>query len=84
MHKAREAGLTLFDRSRYYGSGWDEVAACVDSTAALVRGVELPCAREGITVHLLSHLPDPTNEALLSVQRRATESRLTQARKEMV
>lgn len=83
MHKAREVGLDvvgLTDHDTY--AGWEEAAACVESTGvALVRGVELSCAREGITVHLLGYLPDPTNEALLAVQRRATESRLTRAQR---
>ncbi len=43
--------------------------------------MELSCAREGINVHLLGYLPDPANEALLAVQRRATESRLTRAQR---
>lgn len=83
MEKARQAHLDvvgLTDHDTY--AGWDEAAACVERTGvSLVRGVELSCAREGITVHLLGYLPDPTNEALLAVQRRATESRLTRARK---
>lgn len=83
MEKARQAHLDvvgLTDHDTY--AGWDEAAACVERTGvSLVRGVELSCAREGITVHLLGYLPDPTNEALLAVQRRATESRLTRAQK---
>ena len=82
MEKARQAHLDvvgLTDHDTY--AGWDEAAACVERTGvSLVRGVELSCAREGITVHLLGYLPDPANEALLAVQRRATESRLTRAR----
>lgn len=83
MEKARQAHLDvvgLTDHDTY--AGWDEAAACVERTGvSLVRGVELSCACEGITVHLLGYLPDPTNEALLAVQRRATESRLTRAQK---
>ena len=78
MHKAREAGLDvvgLTDHDTY--AGWDEAAACVESTGvALVRGVELSCAREGITVHLLGYPLDPTNAELIYVQRRATEYRI--------
>ena len=83
MEKARQAHLDvvgLTDHDTY--AGWDEAAACVERTGvSLVRGVELSCAREGITVHLLGYLPDPANEALRAVQRRATESRLTRAQK---
>lgn len=83
MNKALEAGLDvvgLTDHDTY--AGWDEAAACVERTGvALVRGVELSCAREGITVHLLGYLPDPSNEALREVQERATQSRLTRAQR---
>lgn len=52
--------------------GWSEAAeAATREGIALVRGVEMSCARGGVSVHLLGYLVDPTNTAL------ATELELT-------
>lgn len=54
-------GLTDHDSAR----GWTEAQAAVAETGvALLRGVEISCARDGTTVHLLSYLHDPTHPAL--------------------
>lgn len=61
-------------------AGWDEAAAEVPSSGvALLRGVEISCAADRITVHLLAYLPDPTNAPLLECFERARRSRETRA-----
>lgn len=84
MYLARDAGLdaiALTDHDTY--SGWDEAACAVPETGvALMRGVELSCATaEGITVHLLGYLPDPTYAPLNECQERSRTSRVTRAQR---
>lgn len=45
--------------------GWEEAAAAAaGSGVALVRGAEISCSAEGVSVHLLSYLHDPEDSAL--------------------
>lgn len=63
-------------------AGWAEAEDAVSETGvALLRGAEMSCAADGITVHLLAYLPDPTDEGLLGCFARARESRETRARR---
>lgn len=66
--------LTDHDTTR----GWAEAAeAAVTHDIMLVRGMEVSCSRDGVSVHLLAYLPDPTNAALTAELERARESRVT-------
>lgn len=82
LAKGAAAGLDvigLADHDTF--AGWDEAASAVPHTGvALVRGLELSCSADGISVHLLGLLPDPTAQPLLDTMRRARESRETRAR----
>lgn len=61
--------------------GWAEAAeAAVRVGVALVPGMEISCrTSEGISVHLLSYLHDPSHAGLLEEITKAKEARLTRA-----
>src|SRR5699024_12736130 len=54
-------------------------AAVADSGVGLVRGTEISCTSEGISVHLLSYLHDPHDEELARVFTRSRNFRHTRA-----
>jgi predicted metal-dependent phosphoesterase TrpH len=61
-------------------AGWAEAAAAVPlHHVALVRGMEISCAVDGISVHLLSYLHDPTSPELAAEVDEARTSRETRA-----
>jgi len=65
-------------------AGWAPAEAAVARHGvALVRGAELSCRAEGVSVHLLSYLHDPADPALLAEATRIRTSREGRAR-EMV
>lgn len=71
-------GLTDHDTT----AGWQEAAAAVSATGvALLRGTEISCAADGVTLHLLSYLHRPEDPALSAVLERARASRDTRARR---
>jgi predicted metal-dependent phosphoesterase TrpH len=62
-------------------SGWHEAAtAAADHQIALVRGIEISCQHEGISIHLLGYLQNPQSPGLLQVLDRSRASRQTRAR----
>lgn len=63
-------------------SGWDEAgAAAIQSGIGLVPGMEISCkAGQGLSVHLLSYLHDPTDADLLEEINKAREARIHRAR----
>jgi len=63
-------------------SGWDEAAAAaVHHGIALVRGIEISCQHQGISIHLLGYLQDPTAADLLAELDQSRESRQSRARR---
>ncbi|MDD9207162.1 PHP domain-containing protein [Georgenia sp. 10Sc9-8] len=71
-------GLTDHDSVR----GWAEAEAAVPETGvALLRGAEISCAAEGITVHVLAYLHDPGHPDLEAQLRRTRDSREHRARR---
>jgi predicted metal-dependent phosphoesterase TrpH len=63
-------------------AGWDDAAAAAaEHGIALVRGVEISCARWGTSVHLLGYLLDPTSPGLLAEMERSRGSRESRARR---
>lgn len=69
-------GLTDHDTVR----GWDEASAVVPETGvALVRGAEISCRADRVSVHLLSYLHDPVEPALLEELERSRQARLERA-----
>jgi len=63
-------------------AGWVEAAeAAAQEGIALVRGIEVSCSYEGISIHLLGYLQDPTAPGLLEELERSRESRGNRARR---
>ena len=70
-------GLTDHDTT----AGWDEaVAAARSAGIGLVRGMEISCRYEGISVHLLSYLHDPDAAELTATVTDARRARLVRTR----
>ena len=65
MQNAAKAGLDVVGLTDHdVTHGWDEATASVSETGvSLLRGMEMSCAWNGITVHLLSYLHDPRNRS---------------------
>lgn len=61
MRNAARAGLDVVALTDHdTTAGWAEAAAAVsESGVALVRGTEVSCTADGISVHILSYLHDP-------------------------
>jgi predicted metal-dependent phosphoesterase TrpH len=78
---AAQAGLDVVALTDHdTTAGWEEAStAAVRHGIALVRGIEISCARDGISVHLLGYLHDPTDAALLAELERSRSSRHTRA-----
>jgi hypothetical protein len=62
--------------------GWDEAAAAATLHGiALVRGIEISCQHEGVSIHLLGYLQDPAAPGLLGELDRSRQSRETRAQR---
>lgn len=77
MEKAREAGLDVIGLTDHdTTAGWDEAARAVPTTGvALLRGTEISCAADGVTVHMLSYLHDPAAPGLRRIYADVHDSR---------
>jgi predicted metal-dependent phosphoesterase TrpH len=63
-------------------AGWDEAAAAArHHRIALVRGIEISCQHQGVSVHLLGYLLDPDAPGLLEELERSRESRVSRAQR---
>ena len=80
---AAEAGLDVLALTDHdTTSGWDEAAdAAQRHGIALVRGIEISCQHEGISIHLLGYLLDPAAPDLLEELERSRSSRRTRAQR---
>lgn len=80
---AAEAGLDVLALTDHdVTSGWDEAAAAAaEHGIALVRGIEVSCQHEGISIHLLGYLQDPAAPGLLAELGRSRQSRQTRAQR---
>src|SRR5450759_2637581 len=80
---AAEAGLDVLALTDHdTTSGWEEAAAVVmHFDIALVRGIEISCQHEGISIHLLGYLQDPAAPGLLAELDRSRQSRQTRAQR---
>ena len=71
-------GLTDHDTT----TGWSQATAAVPATGVtLLRGTEISCAADGVTLHLLAYLFDPEDAALRDAFARARRSRDDRARR---
>jgi len=77
MEAAAAAGLDvvgLTDHDSF--SGWDEAAVAASRAGVtLVRGIELSARYDGLGVHLLAYLPDPTHPPLVAALARILDGR---------
>jgi 3',5'-nucleoside bisphosphate phosphatase len=83
MASAVEAGLdvvALTDHDTI--AGWDEATEAAQRLGlSLVRGLEVSCQHDGISIHLLAYLPDPAALGLLQETQRSRESRESRAQR---
>lgn len=82
MARAAEAGLDVVGLTDHdTTAGWAEAAGAVGSTGvALLRGTEVSCAVDGVTLHLLAYLFDVEAPGLTEAFEHARASRSTRAR----
>ncbi|PCC24940.1 phosphatase [Glutamicibacter sp. BW78] len=84
MAAAAAAGLDVVALTDHdQTSGWAEAAtAALETGVGLVPGMEISCkTARGVSVHLLSYLHDPTQQALLAEIDKARDARVHRARK---
>jgi 3',5'-nucleoside bisphosphate phosphatase len=76
-----QAGLDVFALTDHDTTmGWDEAAAAARQHGiALVRGIEISCQHEGVSIHLLGYLQDPAAPGLLEELDRSRQSRRKRA-----
>ena len=80
VREAREAGLDVVALTDHDTTdGWAAAAAALPAGLSLVRGTEISCVRDGISLHLLSYLHDPDEPALSGKLRELRESRVGRA-----
>jgi predicted metal-dependent phosphoesterase TrpH len=76
------AGLDVFALTDHDTTGgWAEAAAAACHRIALVRGIEISCQHEGISIHLLGYLQDPAAPGLLEELDRSRQSRQMRAQR---
>jgi 3',5'-nucleoside bisphosphate phosphatase len=62
-------------------AGWDEALSAADGAGVRVLpGVEMSCALNGISLHVLGYLPDPENRPLVEELMRTRDDRIPRAR----
>jgi predicted metal-dependent phosphoesterase TrpH len=83
VSSAVEAGLDVLALTDHDTTrGWGEAAVVAQHHGiALVRGIEISCQHEGITIHLLGYLQDPAAPGLLEEQNRSRQSREKRAQR---
>ena len=80
MREAREAGLSVLALTDHDTSvGWAAAADALPSGLALVRGAEISCVHDGISLHLLAYLYDPDEPALAATLQDMRDSRRKRA-----
>jgi predicted metal-dependent phosphoesterase TrpH len=78
--EARAAGLDVVALTDHdTTAGWAEAAAALPADLELVRGSEISCIRDGISLHLLAYLFDPEEPAFAAARRELRESRVGRA-----
>jgi 3',5'-nucleoside bisphosphate phosphatase len=78
---AAHAGLdivALTDHDTF--SGWDDALSAATGGIQVLPGVEMSCALEGVSLHVLGYLPDPTYGPLVDELARTRGDRIPRAR----
>ncbi|NHN56496.1 PHP domain-containing protein [Calidifontibacter sp. DB0510] len=83
VRAASDAGLDVVALTDHdTTAGWaDALAAAQQIGVGLVRGIEVSTQHEGISLHVLGYLHDPTDQALLAELEHARSSRETRAQR---
>jgi len=83
VSSAALAGLDVFALTDHdTTTGWDEAAAAAAYHGIeLVRGIEISCQHQGVSIHLLGYLQDPTAPGLLEELVRSRQGRQTRAQR---
>jgi len=80
VREAREAGLDVLALTDHdTTAGWDAAAAVLPPGLALVRGAEISCVHDGISLHLLAYLFDPGEPAFAAAREELRASRTGRA-----
>ncbi len=80
VREAREQGLDVVALTDHdTTAGWSAAEQALPDGLALVRGAEVSCVRDGISLHLLAYLFDPQEPALAEALRALRESRVGRA-----
>jgi hypothetical protein len=79
VEAARAAGVDVLGITDHDTvGGWDEAeTAARRNGIALVRGIEITCREDSLSIHLLGYLTDPEDQALMAELAKARESRAT-------
>ena len=81
MRSAAAAGIDVVGLTDHDTiSGWDEAARSLPDGLRLVRGAEISCVYDGISLHLLAYLFDPSHEELLEEMAMALDDRVPRAK----
>jgi predicted metal-dependent phosphoesterase TrpH len=82
IRAAADAGLDVVALTDHDTTvGWDDAAAALPPGLALVRGAEISCTRDGISLHLLAYLFDPAHLPLATRLAEVRDSRETRAQR---
>ena len=82
VQEARAAGLDVVAITDHDTTGgWAAAAEALPDGLSLVRGAEISCVRDGISLHLLAYLFDPDDAALTSTLQEMRDSRVGRAEK---
>ena len=80
VREARDAGLDVVALTDHDTTGgWAAAAEALPAGLSLVRGAEISCVREGISLHLLAYLFDPDDPDLSGTLAQLRESRVGRA-----
>lgn len=80
VRQAREAGLSVLALTDHdTSSGWAAAADALPPGLSLVRGAEISCVHDGISLHLLAYLYDPDEPALAATLQGMRASRRERA-----
>ena len=82
VRQAREIGLDVLALTDHdTTAGWAEAASALPPGLSLVRGAEISCIRDGISLHLLAYLFDPAEPAFAAQRASLRASRLGRAQR---
>lgn len=80
VREAAAAGLDVIALTDHdTTAGWDRAAEALPRGLSLVRGAEISCTRDGISLHLLAYLFDPSYQRLVEKLDALVDSRVNRA-----